>query len=252
MNYKIAIPSYKRPEQIKKWTLAYLDKCGIDPSSVYIFLSNADELQEYQESLGDVYNLVYETDLHNLKEKHNFIVDYFDEGEHIVLFEDDIQHLVKKKTNRSQPFYDLDQFIGLGFIQLYKTNCKIFGVTPTANGFYMANKYGKCFKVIAGYFFGFINDKRIKVNISSKHDYERTILHHINFGGVVRFDMLGQASSSFTNPGGLQSQYDSEARKIEELETNRYLLTTYPTYVAKRNRPNKILGGVTELRLLRQ
>lgn len=249
MSYKIAIPSYRRSDNFIVQNL--LKEANIDCSKIYIFVSDNQDFIKYKSQFPQ-YNIVFEKELKDLKEKHNFIVDYFSENEKIVVIEDDIKEIVKKKGKKVEKFTELEKLFQIGFNECGKNNCKLWGISPTDNGFYMANTFGKCFKVVAGYIFGLVIDKKIKVNISQKHDYERTILNKIHFGGVVRFDMFGQRSNSFTNKGGLQEIFTSEERMKEELKVNNFLVNTYPEYVAKKNRHNKVLGASTELRLLRK
>jgi sulfur relay (sulfurtransferase) DsrC/TusE family protein len=248
MNFKIAIPSYRRSDNFIVQNL--LKEAGIKDSDIYIFVSDNQDYTEYKKQFPK-YNIVFEKELNDLKEKHNFIVDYFSENEHVVIIEDDIKEIVKKKGKKVEKFIDLQKLFQIGFNECQKNNCKLWGISPTDNGFYMSDSFGKCFKVVAGYIFGIIVDKRIKVNISQKHDYERTILNKIYFGGVIRFDMFGQRSNSFTNKGGLQEIFTSDERMKEELKVNNFLVKTYPKHVAKKNRHNKVLGASTELRLLR-
>lgn len=249
MSYKIAIPSYRRSDNFIVENL--LKEANIDCSKVYIFVSDNQDFIKYKIQFPQ-YNIIFEKELKDLKEKHNFIVDYFLENENIVVIEDDIKEIVKKKGKKVEKFTELEKLFKIGFNECGKNNCKLWGISPTDNGFYMGNTFGKCFKVVAGYIFGLVIDKKIKVNISQKHDYERTILNKIHFGGVVRFDMFGQRSNSFTNKGGLQEIFTSEERMKEELKVNNFLVNTYPEYVAKKNRHNKVLGASTELRLLRK
>lgn len=248
MSYKIAIPSYRRSDNFIVESL--LQEAKIDPKNVYIFVSDQQDFEAYSKNLGH-YNIVFEKQLNDLMEKHNFIVDYFPENERIVVIEDDIREIVKKKGSKVQKFTELEKLFAIGFNECGKNNLKLWGVNPTDNGFYMADTYGKCFKIVCGYIFGMINDKRIKVNVSQKHDYERTILHKIHFGGVVRFDMFGQRSNSFTNKGGLQEVFSSEERMKAELKANNFLVTKYPSHVARKTKENKVLGAQTELRLLK-
>jgi hypothetical protein len=248
MKYKIAIPSYRRSDNFIVENI--LQEANIDPKLVYIFVSDIEDYNKYKIKHNQ-YNIVYNKDLKDLKEKHNYINEYFNENEFIVVIEDDIKQIVKKNGKKVIKFIDLKKLIEIGFNECLKTGSKLWGVSPTDNGFYMSDTYGKCFKVIAGYLFGMIIDKKIKVSVSQKHDYERTILNKIHYGGVVRFDMFGTSSNSFTNKGGLQDIYTSEERKIAEINVNNYLTSVYPEYVAKKNRFNKVLGAQTELRLLK-
>ena len=49
--FKIAIPSYQRPETLKKKTLNLLQKHKIKPSKIYIFVSDDEQKNLYQNHL---------------------------------------------------------------------------------------------------------------------------------------------------------------------------------------------------------
>ena len=52
MDYKIAIPSYKRAETIKKKTLKLLSNYNIDPERIKVFVADKKEYNEYKKSLA--------------------------------------------------------------------------------------------------------------------------------------------------------------------------------------------------------
>ena len=49
LNYKIAIPSYKRHKTLKNKTLNLLNKYNIDTKIIYIFVADNEEKQIYEE-----------------------------------------------------------------------------------------------------------------------------------------------------------------------------------------------------------
>jgi hypothetical protein len=248
MSYKIAIPTHRRFELFQNNILSYLDKCGVARDRLYLIMSDKEDADKYKAIDG--VNVIFEKPLKDLKEKHNFIVDYFNHGEEIVCMEDDVECLTKlSKTKRADPFYKFDDMCKIGFKECRKHRTKLWGISPTCNDFYMSNRVGACFKFIASYCFGMINDRNTKATISHKHDYERTILNFIKFGSVIRLDMIGQKSHSFKNKGGLQCKSKDE-RAVAEVEANNYLINRYKGYVKKKSRFNKELGAETEVRLV--
>jgi len=42
MDYVIAIPSYKRYTQLRNKTLAFLEREGFDPNTIYVFVADFD------------------------------------------------------------------------------------------------------------------------------------------------------------------------------------------------------------------
>jgi hypothetical protein len=229
MKYKIAILSHRRSGIILDKTLKVLK--DIDKELIYIFVSDEQDVKDYKEALPD-YNIVYETPLNDLKEKHNFIIDYFGDDERVVFFEDDIEKVIKKKGTKTEEFTgDLELLFKIGFNECVKEKTKLWGIEPTGNGFYMKNAHQKSYKLVVAYMFGMIIDKRLKVTSAWKHDYERTILHSIYFGGAVRFDMFGAKTNSFKNKGGLQSELNGGDRAKKETESVKYLMKKYPGYI---------------------
>ena len=54
MDYRIAIPTIKRSETIRKKTLNYLLKTDIDLSKIDIFFSDPSEIPLYKKNLSDI------------------------------------------------------------------------------------------------------------------------------------------------------------------------------------------------------
>ena len=48
IDYKIAIPSYKRAHTLKNKTLKILQEYKIDPKKIHIFVANEEEKKEYE------------------------------------------------------------------------------------------------------------------------------------------------------------------------------------------------------------
>ncbi len=62
IDYRICIPSYKRPTIIKDRTLKLLERIGIPSEGIDIIVETEPMAQEYNESLDNKYNI-------NLKQK---------------------------------------------------------------------------------------------------------------------------------------------------------------------------------------
>ena len=80
MDYQIAIPSYKRPETIKKKTLKVLESYNIDPSRITIFVADENELVSYKKSLEDTPYKNIVVGVHTIGAQRNFIEKYYPEG----------------------------------------------------------------------------------------------------------------------------------------------------------------------------
>ena len=100
----IIIPSFQRYENIQKHTLSYLARCGIKPDNITVIVSAHDQ------QLADYLTLpckVLITDANRIGEVHNFITEYYDEGEFIVELDDDIRHIKNKDLENILNFEDL-------------------------------------------------------------------------------------------------------------------------------------------------
>jgi hypothetical protein len=251
MDVQIAIPSYRRHELIKERTLSMLEDGCVDKKSIHIFVSSKDEEKNYEYLKDEGYNVVYEKELSNLQEKNNFILDYFGVGQRIVVIEDDIRKLVRKKGNSKVPFSDFPALMRDAWQSCKDSGAKIWGINPTDNGLYMKDRIDTTLKLVAGYLYGveITSDRFLRCGTETKHDYERTLLHYIRHGAVIRIDYIGQQSYSFKEKGGLQNQYSVEARIQREQDGCQYLLRRFPHLVRKHHRWNREMQSDTELLL---
>lgn len=252
----VAIPSYKRPQLIRDRSLSVLQTAGIENKDIHIFVSNAEEYADYKPLTKEGYNVVHDTDCKNLMEKHNAILDYFGKGDRIIVMEDDIKRLVAKKqeSEKGRGVETFTDIIGLSR-QAWTTadgvGAKLWGINPTNNGFYMSHTIDTGLKCVCGYMFGIeiTKDPFLRCHTENKHDYERTILHFIKHGAVVRVNHVGQDSVSFSTKGGLQAQHTNEERCESEIKGNQYLLNRFPHLVRPHHRLNRHFNKPTELLL---
>ena len=101
INYKIAIPSYKRPEVIKQKTLKMLEEHNIPDSKITIFVADNEEYEIYKKSLNKRYEIVI--GVQTIGEQRNFIERYYKEGTQLVMFDDDLDGIFVKKENTLVP-----------------------------------------------------------------------------------------------------------------------------------------------------
>jgi hypothetical protein len=90
IDYKIAIPSYKRPETIKKKTLRVLEGHNIPPERITVFVANSEEFDIYSKSLENTpYNNIV-VGVPTIGAQRNFIERWYPEGTKLMMFDDDI------------------------------------------------------------------------------------------------------------------------------------------------------------------
>ena len=212
MNYQIAIPSFKRPETIKKKTLKVLESYNIDPSRITVFVADQDEYKLYLESLAkDPYTNKCKiiVGVHTIGAQRNFIEKYYPEGTKLIMFDDDVEQVQKKISEQKLGrLEDLEkEFIIPGFEECEKVGAKTFGIYAASNAYFMKERvYTKLCYVIAS-MFGVIveHDPFLERVTNHGEDYEYSIRQYIKNGSVVRFDNYTVKSNYYKEDGGLQT-----------------------------------------------
>lgn len=247
-DYVIAIPSYKREETLKKKTLALLKSYGIPASKVYIFVADKEEEERYRNALEKGTYAKIVVGIKGLAPVRNFIAEYFPLGKQIVFCDDDLSGFLEydETTPRHErPLRSLLSVIHRGFAECKKNGCNLWGVYPTPNGFFMKPTVSTDLKFCVGSFFGLINPgtKILRIPVSEKEDYYRTLRMYEVDGCVVRLNFVAGKTSYYKEPGGMQT--DPERKQKQEAAVT-FLLKKFPDWV-KRNPTRK--SGFPELRI---
>ena len=246
IDYQIAIPSYKRPETIKKKTLKVLEGHNIDPNRVTIFVANGEELEAYTNSLlGTPYQKLV-VGVPTIGAQRNFIERYYPEGTRLMMFDDDVEEVQRKISEQKLgPIDSLEEeIIFKGFEECEKVGAKTFGIYAASNAYFMKDRvYTKLCYVIASMFGVIVEHSDDLVRVTNHgEDYEYSIRQYIRNGAVVRFDNYTVKSNYYKEDGGLQTirtkeyVYDS-IKKIADM---------YPDYCTMYIREST---GNAELRL---
>ena len=206
MDYKIAIPSYKRPQTIKNKTLKLLSKYNIDKDKITVFVANKEEEKIYKDSLGDEYEIV--VGVPTIGKQRNFIEKYYAEGTNLMMFDDDIDAVMRKKTAKLIEVNDLEKdVIYKGFECCAKTKAKTFGIYAAGNPYFMKNRiYTKLCYIIAS-MFGVVveHDPFLERVTNHGEDYEYSIRQYIKNKMLIRLDYLTVKSNYYKEAGGLQT-----------------------------------------------
>jgi len=255
MNYKIAIPSYKREKILEEKTLSLLKKHKIPKEKIYIFVANEEQKELYVKSLSPYYKEIIVGEV-GMKEIRNFITNYFDEGEYIMNFDDDLkdfEELIKDKEKgkefsrktHSRKLENLEEFILRGFKKLEDTSLQLFGVYPASNPFFMKTTETTRLEFCVGSCWGHINDKEFILSIDNKEDFERTLLSYNKYGGVVRFNHISPITKYYKEEGGMNDNRTYE----DDFKSCEFLCNKYPTLV-KMTRTRK--SGMPMIRVIKQ
>jgi hypothetical protein len=130
--YRIAIPSYQRAETLRDKTLAYLKRCGIEPSMVDVFIATDEEKAVYREVVPEVNLIVAVIGMTPVK---NFISSYYPKGTEVLHMDDDIETLLEKKGNKLVEFKEIDKLAQFGF-----TQCRKAGTTLGMRCWFISDK----------------------------------------------------------------------------------------------------------------
>ena len=189
--YIIAIPSYKRSMILLYKTLNFLERNSINSNLIYIFITEEDK-DDYMQIPRYLYKEMV-IGVKGIVQQREFIENYFDEGDHIVSIDDDIQDLMFAREDEEIP---LECFLQNAFELCKNEGAFIWGVYPVGNAFYaMRNKfYTTHLTFICGCFYGFINRPKKEelkcILTNNKDDYERCIRYWYHDKKIIRFNSI--------------------------------------------------------------
>ena len=217
IDYKIAIPSYKRHDIIEQYCFKHLNEAKIDFSKVCLFLSCADDMERYAKFEKQYSLKLVFADSNNINETRNFIRDYFEQDDYIVSFD--------------------DSFNGLSRLVNGKTLEKFFGINMVSNPFFMKNKISTKNGAISAKFYGYINDKNEFLKPLAPtglvEDIELAVRHYIKFGKIIRYMNLTFSNVKyFKIDGGIQARLTKEQRAEQNRLGNVELCKMFPKLVA--------------------
>lgn len=239
MDYKIAIPSYKRPFICNTKTLKTLQEYGISKDKIFVFVVE-EELEEYNSTLNrDLYNsiIVGEKGLVNQR---NFITDYFDEEQHIIYLDDDIESIDLTLSN----YKTLDNFFIEAFEDCVREKSFIWSVYPVYNTFFRKSKkhLTTSIKICIGAFYGVINRKDISLmptitaNNSNKEDVERTLIFYLKDKKILRYNRIGFKTKYYGTDGGGLGKFNE---RLEFMKQNTLSIhNAYPNLTKIKIRKN--------------
>ena len=240
MDWVIAVPSYKRPDILRKKTLKTLQDGGIDMSRVTVFLANGEEAVSY-----GTLPVTTVVGVPGLAAQRQFIQDYYPAGQLIVMIDDDICAIKRKQGDKTVPVTDITKLFNEGFEHMGDAN--IWGVYALSKALFMKETVTRDCRYIVGALYGIRNlrDDRRKLQFGdSQEDKERTMRYWDADGQVVRLNYICPITKYF-GTGGMAS----ETRKAETEHWTRVLEATWPAHLT---RIYKDKHGIWDLRFRRQ
>ena len=225
--YVVCIPSYKRATVCNQKTLNTLHTHHI--GNIYVYVAKEDY---------ELYKTVLDPNLYTklvigkegLVQQRQFIMEQWNEGEHIVFLDDDIDDIDMSLSNHT-----LDTFIQHAFQECITHSSFIWGVYPVLNPFFRNTKREMTtdLKYIVGAFYGIKNRplKELQLTLTEsngqKEDVERTLRYYIQDGIVLRFNKIGFKTKYYGKVGGL-GRFEERLKPMEEACLK--LKEKYPEY----------------------
>jgi hypothetical protein len=180
----------------------------------------------------------------------NYIAKYFPVGKPIVEFDDDVLKLVEYSATahrHEKECGDLKAVILRGFEECKKAKCRLWGVYPIPNGFFMKPSVTTDLKFCIGSFWGCWNagtEIQIEYGKGEKEDYQRTLHYFLKDGAVVRLNYVAPKTSYYKEAGGLQAYGDRLETEEKVVES---MMRKWPSWI-RRNPARK--SGFPEIRLV--
>lgn len=203
------VPSYRRAKALAEKTLPLLARHGVDPSKLFVFVADDDEARAYAQVVPEGCNLVVAVP--GMMAVRNFITDYFDEGQPLVCFDDDIVELYRRvDAKHYEPLESLQEVVEQGFAACAQHRARLWGVYPVLNAMFMKPNITHDLRYIVGCVWGALNTKAVKVTTDDKEDFERTILFYRHSGAVVRVNYVAPKTAYYSEPGGMQVERTEE------------------------------------------
>jgi hypothetical protein len=238
---KIAIASHDRAEIIQKTSLTILKNHNIPMSTIYVFVS-PESYQSYK-PISEKCGFTLVKTKNNIKDARNHIIKYFKRGEKILEMDDDIKDIVVMKPGKkNKSLQNLKKFMIESFSML-KNDQGLWGVNATDNN-REGNSRGKdkfgSYSIINS-FCGYVNNKKIKLTVPEKEDFDRSA-QFIKMGiPVLKRTGFGIVTNYWKNPGGIQSRYSKDKRVKMQRKSAKLLMKKFPHYFYNTTRKNGIV-----------
>jgi hypothetical protein len=232
MSYVIAIPSYKRSQELPKKTLATLQRYNVPLDKIYIF-SVEEEIDLYKETCPGYTLICGHLGLINQR---MFIESYFPLDTNILFLDDDVSDIFTLSPENTRiPILDFNQFVFDGFERMSEIGATLWSIYPVDNTMFMSKSKSVSdgLSYCVGAFYGQKNTRDILLTNDAVEDRERTILRYLRDGKVLRFNHVGMKTKYFAKGGLMTSD-----RKTNHKIASEALVAKYPTLVRLKIRSN--------------
>lgn len=231
IDYKICIPSYKRPKIIREKTIAFLNRLQIPEESLDIIVETEEMANEYKIHSPLPNYIVSNTN--GIKEKRNFVRNYYQNEtsiEYLICIDDDMEDIMDydKPITRESFIDNLEN----AFNECIEKGLTLFGVSPFHNTFFLKHNTSTTLKYICGAFFGLIINRDyppIQTTFDHYEDFCFTCQHFCRDSGTLRLNWLALKTKYFNPKGGITEWYGGKEARAEAQATDaERFMTLYP------------------------
>jgi hypothetical protein len=237
MNYEVAIPSYKRHDQIVTKTLTMLERQGVPGNKITVFVADEEEYALYKKTIpeGSVKAIVI--GVVGLLQQRAFIERYYPEGTYLVCSDDDVERVLKATSIKTKEEFNLPEFFERAFKRLEEEKVHIWGVCAVDNPFFAfgSPEVSTTLKYLVGAFYGLktMSQPVPLMGCGGLEDKERTLVLFKLEGKTLRFNHIFPKTKYF-GKGGLENP----DRKEKHEKDATALVLAYPEWVTKIVRKN--------------
>jgi hypothetical protein len=254
LEYKIAIPSYRRSELLVTQTIQTLKTLGNDLSNVTVFTANDEETLIYRTVLEaaniDVSVVTGVPGLLSCRKW--YYSQYYKEGERVVSLDDDIAGIYQKlDENKLAPYKGtFEQIVQRAYAICEENDVRLWGINAAFNGLFLKPTLTIGLRYCCGIMFGgYAGDPAMcgadRGDSSSGEDFELTLRHFKRYGKVARIDAL-TCKTKYFNPGGMQAELGGKAERDEH---HRLMLNKIAEQYPDLAKVYDKAGGVANIRL---
>lgn len=220
--YEVAIPSYRRPDELGAKTLTLLETYGADPERVTVFVATPEEEELYRAMLaareGPSYRVVVGRP-GLLACRQWYLGEHYPAGTLVLSVDDDLTGLVERtEDGKVRPYVGtLDELATIGFRLAEAAGTTLWGIGAVANGFYMKDEAVIGLRYVCGGFFGITAGDPVLVGddrppVSSGEDFLTSVRAFETYGGAARVNWIALRTTVFT-PGGMQDELGGAAER---------------------------------------
>lgn len=220
---QFAVPSRGRADTIAGKTLGWLARAGVPMQAITVFVADQAERAAYERTVPRGLYGSLQVGRAGLRQQRNFIQAWyrgvFGHGVKVVSIDDDLTGLVARVSEKVlQPVTNLEEVVKTGFEMTERGQCRLWGIYPVRNAYFMKPDVSYRLAFISGGFWGcIISEERRAVELAedlwTKEDIERTIKYYLADGAVCRINYLAMLTDYSTGVGGVQA-YRTEERNL--------------------------------------